>query len=194
MRALEVHRLPEYREITVRVTKGATIRVKNNTYTVPSRLKGELVRVRVYEDRLEVFYGGTRQLTVERLLGEGGHRVNYRHIIWSMVRKPGAFERYRYREALFPRPVFRRAYEALAEARGTTRAADIEYLRILLLAASTMECEVEAALTLLLEAGEAPTSDRVKKLVVTAEPEIPQITIPEPDLTGYDSLLVEVAR
>lgn len=194
MRALEVHRLPEYREITVRVTKGATIRVKNNTYTVPSRLKGELVRVRVYEDRLEVFYGGARQLTVERLLGEGGHRVNYRHIIWSMVRKPGAFERYRYREALFPRPVFRQAYEALAEAHATTRGADIEYLRILLLAASTMECEVEAALTLLLEAGEAPTSDRVKKLVVTAEPEIPQITIPEPDLTGYDSLLVEVAR
>ncbi len=194
MAALEVHRLPEYRELTVRVTKGATIRVKNNTYTVPSRLKGESVRVRVYEDRLEVFYGGVRQLTVERLIGEGGHRINYRHVVWSMVRKPGAFERYRYREELFPRPVFRWAYEMLAEAHATTRAADLEYLRILLLAASTMESEVEAGLSLLLEAGEAPTWERLRKLVGTEETEIPRITIPEPDLASYDSLLVEVAR
>jgi hypothetical protein len=194
MAVLEVHRLPEYRELTVRVTKGATVRVKNNTYTVPSRLKGELVRVRVYEDRLEIFYGGVRQLTVERLIGEGGHRVNYRHIVWSMVRKPGAFERYRYREALFPRPVFRQAYEVLAEAHATTRAADLEYLRILLFAASTMESEVETGLSLLLEAGELPSWERVKTLVGTEETQIPQVTIPEPDLASYDSLLVEVAR
>lgn len=194
MAALEVERLPEYRELTARVTKGATMRVKNNTYTVPSRLKGELVRVRVYEDRLEVFYGGVRQLTVERLLGEGGHRVNYRHIVWSMVRKPGAFARYRYREALFPRPAFRRAYEMLAEAHATPRAGDLEYLRILLLAASTMESEVEAGLSLLLEAGEVPTWERVKALVGVEETEVPRVTIPEPDLASYDTLLVEVAR
>ena len=102
MRILDVHRLPEYEEERVRVKQGSTIRVKKNTYSVPSRLKGEMVRVRVYDDRVEVYYGGVHQMTAERLLGEGGHIINYRHIIWSLMRKPGAFERYRYREALFP--------------------------------------------------------------------------------------------
>jgi len=157
-------------------------------------LKGERVRVRVYENRLEVFYGGVLQIAVDRLLGEGGHSVDYRHVIWSMVRKPGAFERYRYREELFPRPVFRQAYDALVGTLGTTRAADIEYLRILHLAASTMECEVEAALVLLLEEGTAPDSDRVKRLMRTDQPEIPNMVVLEPDLTAYDDLLCEVAR
>jgi transposase len=194
MAALEVHRLPEYRELSVRVTQGGTIRVKNNTYSLPSRLTGETVRVRLYEDRLEVYFGGIRQIVAERLRGEGRHRVDYRHVIWSLIRKPGAFERYRYRDALFPRPVFRRAYDALIQAHASTRKADIEYLRILHLAASTMECEVAAALDLVLEDGAVPEADRVKKLVATEQPEIPELAVPAPDLSAYDGLLREVAR
>ncbi len=193
MRVLDVHRLPEYREEEVRVKQGSTIRVKNNTYSVPSRLKDEKVRVRVYDDRLEVYYGGVHQLTMERLLGEGRHKVDYRHIIWSLVRKPGAFERYRYREALFPTPVFRQAYDVLADKLASTRKADIEYLRVLHLAASTMECEVETALSLLLEQGAVPLADRVKKLVVREQPEIPDVEPMIPDLEMYDSLIAGFA-
>ncbi len=194
MRVLDVHRLPEYSEEKVRVKQGSTIRVKNNTYSVPSRLKDEMVRVRVYDDRLEVYYGDIHQLTVERLLGEGKHKVDYRHIIWSLVRKPGAFERYRYREALFPTLAFRHAYDVLADNLASTRRADIEYLRVLHLAASTMECEVEAALSLLLEQGVVPLADRVKSLVVSEQPEIPSFEPLTPDLEMYDSLLGELAQ
>ena len=194
MRVLDVHRLPEYREQEVRVKQGSTIRVKNNTYSVPSRLKGERVRVRVHDDRLEVYYGGVHQMTTERLLGEGGHSVNYRHIIWSLVRKPGAFERYRYREALFPTPVFREAYDMLADKLASTRKADIEYLRILHLAASTMECEVDVALRLLLADRTVPLADLVKGLVVRERPEIPDVKPMIPNLEEYDSLLGELAE
>jgi len=194
MRVLDVHRLPEYEEEEVRVKQGSTIRVKNNTYSVPSRLKGETVRVRVYDDRLEVCYGGVHQMTVERLLGEGGHRIDYRHIIWSLVRKPGAFERYRYREELFPTPIFREAYDVLAEKLASTRKADIEYLRTLHLAASTMECEVDVALRLLLADGAVPLADLVKDLVVREKPEIPDVRPMAPDLGEYDSLLTELVE
>jgi hypothetical protein len=193
MRVLDVHRLPEYREEQVRVKQGSTIRVKNNTYSVPSRLKGEEVRVRVYDDRLEVYYGDIHQLTVERLLGEGGHRVDYRHIIWSLIRKPGAFERYRYREALFPTEVFRRTFDVLQDTLASTRKADIEYLRVLHLAASTMECEVEVALRRVLAKGGVPSSDRVKQMVSRQQPEIPVMEALVPDLDVYDSLLGQVA-
>ena len=166
MRPLSVKRFPEYSEQEVRVSTWSTIRVKHNAYSVPSRLKGEKVRVRIFDDRLEVFYHGQYQMTVERLLGRFGHRINYRHIIWSLVRKPGAFPRYKYREDLFPSLTFRRAYDLLSEALASVREADINYLRILHLAASTMESDVETALELLLEEGTLPEANLVKDLVL----------------------------
>ena len=185
---LGVGRLPEFSEVDVRVTQGSTIRVKASVYSVPSRLKGEMVRVRVYEDRLEVYYAQKRELTVERLRGKGAHRVNYRHVIRALVRKPGAFARYRYREDLFPTFTFRRAYDILTE-RSPERRADLEYLRVLQLAAETMECEVETAISLLLEQGEVPTAAAIKDLVRPEAPAIPEVVVNAVDLGIYDSLL-----
>ena len=133
-------------------------------------------------------------MTTERLLGEGRHRIDYRHIIWSLVRKPGAFERYRYREALFPGEIFRVAFDALQDNLASTRKEDIEYLRILHLAASTMECEVEAALRVVMARGKLPTSGHLKQLLSSDQPEIPAMEAVVPDLEIYDSLLGQVAE
>jgi hypothetical protein len=84
----------------------------------------------LYDLHLEVYYGDSRQLVVERLRGEGKHRIDYRHVIWSLVKKPWALARYRYREALFPTLLWRRAYEALS-GKLPERQADLEYLRTL---------------------------------------------------------------
>lgn len=188
MEPLRVERLAEFTEERVRVTSWSTIRVKHNTYSVPSRLIRQGVKVRVYEDRLEVYYGAQLQLEVERLRGRGGRRINYRHIIWSLVKKPGAFARYRYREELFPTLTFRRGYDRLREGR-VERAADLEYLRILHLAASTMESEVETAVELLLEDGRVPLYDRVRSLLGQSKPEVPAVATPPVDLAVYDALL-----
>jgi len=189
MGVLRVERLLEHEEVVVRVTSWSTIRVKRRTYSVPSRLIGERVRVWVYEDRIEVLLGGVLQLRAERLRGEDRSRIDYRHIIWSLVQKPGAFARYRYREDLFPSLVFRRSYDALSEALSTWRA-DMEYLRSLNLAALTMESSVEAALETLLGSGELPLAERVKELVSPQEEAaVPQIAAGEVDLEEYNSLL-----
>jgi hypothetical protein len=188
MRTLSVERLPECREEEATVTAWSTIRIKHNAYSVPSRLIRERVRVLVYDDRLEVLHKGQHQLTVDRLRGRNGHCVNYRHIIWSLVQKPGAFERYRYREDLFPTLAFRRAYDTLHE-RQAGRKADLEYLRILHLAASTMESDVEAALELLLTSGGLSSADDVKNMVSPAQPTVPALAVPEIDLHRYDALL-----
>lgn len=193
MRPLSVKCLPEYSEETSRVSSWGTIRVLFNSYSVPSRLRDHMVTVRIYDDRIEVYFKGVHQLTTERLLGRYGHRINYRHIIWSLVRKPGAFPRYKFREDLFPTVVFRRAYDALCDDLASERSADLHYLRILHLAASTMESEVEAALEILLAEGAVPNVDKVKDLVVPSEPEIPHLPVPEVNLNGYDLLLKEVS-
>jgi transposase InsO family protein len=189
MKPITADRVPEFTEIDVRVTARSTIHVKHNAYSVPSRLIGEMVRVRIYDDRVEVYYGGKHQLTVERLLGRGGHRINYRHIIWSLVRKPGAFRLFKYREDLFPTLTFRRAYDALCKVQGDRRG-NLEYLRILHLAASTTESEVEAALELVLEEGTLFGMEQIKALVASSSNlEPPKLTVPTVDLSCYDALL-----
>jgi len=189
MNELRVSALPEYREYRdVTVSSWSTIRVLKNSYSVPSRLIGETVMVRAYDDRLSVFYLGKHQMEVERLLGESKHRINYRHVIWWLVRKPGAFPRYRYREEMFPTVTFRKAYDRLCEGL-TEPSADLHYLRILHLAASTTEYEVELALQMFLEQGQRPTIDDVKALVAPAKPDVPALAPLAPDLTTYDKLL-----
>ena len=193
MRPLSVRRLQEFRVEQVRVTRESTIRIMHNTYSVPSRLRSEKVKVHVFDDRLEIFYGGRRQFTLERLLGRKKYRIDYRHIIWSLVQKPGAFPRYRYREELFPQLVFRRAYDTLCESLGEGYHADVDYLRILHMAASISEADVEAALELMLAEGQVPHADHIKDLVCQPrEAEVPEMPVYEPDLGQYDDLLQEV--
>lgn len=188
MPVVQVDGLSAYKEGRVPVSRWSTIRWAHNGYSVPSRLINEEVLVRAYESRIEVWFGGALQLSTERLLGRGRHKIDYRHIIWSLVKKPGAFARYRYREELFPSLVFRKAYDTLTQD-GCTLKAELAYLRLLLLAASTMESDVQAALELLLDAGEAPTEPRVKELMALAQRVPPLMTPFQVDLASYDSLL-----
>ena len=102
-------RTEDFTRLRVGVGKSSTIRVKSNTYSVPSRLIGEEVDVRVHADRLEVFYAQRLLETIPRLRGKGGHLVQYRHIIDWLQRKPGAFANYRWRADLFPSSRFRAA-------------------------------------------------------------------------------------
>jgi hypothetical protein len=190
MRELSVRKLPEYVEEDVCVSDWSTVRVKHCAYSVPSRLIGEWVRVQIYEDKIEVRYAGELQLACERLLGRNRRRIDYHHVIWSLVRKPGAFARYVYREEMFPQLVFRKAYDTIQEVQAGTRG-DLEYLRILHLAASTMEADVAAALALLLGAGKAITAEAVKELISSSTIEVPALAPATVDLTEYDTLLVQ---
>jgi hypothetical protein len=176
------------------VRRWSTIRVANRTYSVPSRLIGHEVEVRLHADQVEVFFAGRCLETMPRLRGEGEHRIDYRHVIWSLVRKPGAFARYRYREELFPSETFRRAYDALRVFRGER--ADVEYVRVLYLAASTLEASVERALVALLEAGAPFDYAVVRDRVEPIRPEVPALPAPrDPDFATYDALLTtQVAR
>ncbi len=180
--------MPEYVNYWARVRKWSAIQAAGRTYTVPSRLIGKEVQVRLYADRVEVYYKGHLVEGMERVRGERDANVNYRHVIGSLVRRPGAFARYRFREQLFPTMHFRRAYDALKQWRGER--ADVEYVRILHLAATTMEATVDSALSLLLEAGDPFDYTVVRDLAEPRPPGAPSLTqTGKPDLKVYDGLL-----
>lgn len=181
------------REITVRVSRFSLVRVLNNHYSVPSRLIGIALKVRIRAETLELYHGTVLVVTLPRLVGRNQRRIDYRHLIWSLVRKPGAFANYCYREELFPTTSFRRAYDSLLAARPTQ--ADREYLRLLHLAASTSEADVELAIRLCLDADQLPTFETVRELA--CEPvaiEAPAVSRPAIDLSPYDQLIGAGAR
>jgi hypothetical protein len=193
LRPLPAAPVPAYSTYHPTVRKWSTARISGRTYSVPSRLIGHEVEVRVHADEIEVFYGDTLVETMPRLRGAATVRIDYRHVIWSLVRKPGAFARYRFREELFPTLVFRRAYDALRTHRGDR--ADVEYVRILHLAASTMEAQVERALTTLLDGGAPFDYIAVKQLAAPEPTTVPTLSVPSvPDLALYDGLLAGGAR
>ena len=175
-------------EIRVTVSQFSTIQVKANVYSVPSRLIGTSVLVRLRAETLEGYVGSTVAFTIPRLVGKQQHRIDYRHVIWSLVRKPAAFAAYRYRDDLFPTTTFRLAYDRLIS--GGVERADRDYVRILHLAASTSESEVETALALLLEASTLPCFDAVRDLVHPPHSsEVLALSAPHLDLSPYDELI-----
>jgi len=187
---LPQRRVDDCKKERVKVGPSSTVRVRHNTYSVHSRLKGEWVEARVYAQRIEIWYAQRKVETLPKLKGENKHRINYRHIIGWLVRKPGAFAHYRYREELFPGSLYRMAYDNLT-ANHTQPVADRHYLKILYLAATESECAAEGALRRLLGSGEPISVEIVKENLRSDERRdiIDQVRIDDVALAAYDALL-----
>jgi hypothetical protein len=193
MKPLLVAPWPQMRELNVRVGSNGILRVGANGYTVPSGLKGKRVSVRVYEWQIEVWYANQRVETLPRLTGNHHYHINYRHVIDSLLRKPGGFRNYRYHEDLFPQEVFRQAWEAL-KAYLPPRKADMAYLRILKQAALGLETDVTQALTLLLARKTNWDDTTLTELLQQpAQRTIPELIPQVVNLSIYDQLLMPEA-
>jgi hypothetical protein len=194
MRELPARRMESAKRERVKVDSGSLIHVDRNAYSVNSRLIGEQVEARLYLDRMEVWYGQKKVEELPRLRGRSKHRVDYRHIIEWLVRKPGAFENYRYREDLFPTSRFRMAYDALKEL--TPQRAAKEYVRILELAARQGEAQVDEVLRELLErkAEVAISATVVEELLTRMDsiPPVTQVEVTEVDLASFDQLYTDL--
>jgi hypothetical protein len=193
MRPLTAPPLWPYQEIRLKVNRGSLIRVQHNVYSVPTHLIGQEVTVRIFEWHLEIYYREVQVTWMSRLVGQNKQQINYRHLIETLLRKPGGFRDYRYREALFPTVVFRQAWEQLNQWY-SPRKADLIYLRVLRLAAHTLESEVADILNLLLDRPTRWDETDLEQLLQPQLLPVPQLTVPLVDLTQYDRLLKEVVH
>jgi hypothetical protein len=195
MRELPARRMESAKRERVKVDSGSLIHVDRNAYSVNSRLIGEKVEARLYLDRIEVWYGQKKVEDLPRLRGRTKHRVDYRHIIEWLVRKPGAFENYRYKEDLFPTSRFRMAYDALQE--NAPSQAVKEYLKILKLAAEEGETPVDEALRELLErkAEAAITVESIGAVLRRLDTLAPvtEVEVAAVNLASFDELCAETA-
>ena len=160
LQALPRRRTGDYSEQVVAVTTSATIEVKRVLYSVPARLIGERLRLHVFDDRIEAFVGATAAITLPRVYSvnhERARRIDYRHLIGALVRKPQAFRYSQLRQDLLPNATYRTIWQHL-DRHLEARAACKRIVGILALAARA-ECEQALGAYLLerIAAGSVPT-------------------------------------
>lgn len=191
LRALPATRFPDALVLTVAVSSFSTVRVKKCAYSVPARLIGTDVQAHVTEKLVVIRHLGEEVTRHERRPGKR-HQVNYRHVIHSLVRKPGAFARCQYKEDLFPQPVFRQAYERLRQ--HDEPRADRHYVGLLELAHERGEEIVAQTLGALLREAAAPSPDAVEaRLSLPIAAPATSLAPFTPTLGVYDELIEEVA-
>lgn len=189
---LPSRRTADFEEKVVTVTSSGGFLLRRVFYTVPSRLIGHRLRVRIFDDRIDCFLGSTPVATLRRgqpvSSNKGGHVVDYRHVIHALRRKPMALNHLVYRDQLFPHPTFARAFEMLRE-RGDDRRACRIMVELLALA-HERACEGELAEIIGsdLDAGRLPDLRSLRARLRPEETTIPSITVKLLPLGAYDEL------
>jgi hypothetical protein len=161
-------------------------------YSVPSRLIGHRLRVRLYDDRLECFLGSTPLMTLRRgrphCSGKHGHVVDYRHVIHALRRKPMALLNLIYREQLFPRRAYQRAFEALLANDGEKQACHTVVGLLALAHDRACEAELAEVISAELDAGRLPDVDTLGRRFAPNPAAMPDITVEVASLHLYDEL------
>ena len=192
LQELPDRRTADYEDAIVTVTSTSGFVLRKVFYSVPSRLIGHRLRVRLYDDRLEVYLGGTHQMTLPRGRahpnGRHGHVVDYRHVIHSLRRKPMALMGLVYRDQLFPRQAYARAFEAMV-GQLPVRTACRTMVDLLALAHErACEAELAARLDADLDAGRLPDLKSLRVLFSPDAGAVPEIVVSYAPLSAYEEL------
>lgn len=187
MTPLPPTRLADYQEVQAWVGQHSTIRVKKVTYSVPSRLVGQHVRVEVHEAVLKLYLGREKVLELARARGRAAV-IDFRDMVGPLLRKPGAFLNYQHREQLYPTVTYRAAYDRLVCDHGQ-RPGVIEYLHLLKLAVEHTVKAVEEAMAPRLADSKKWWAAEVRAALVPAAVEVPRLAALSPQLESYDQLL-----
>ena len=192
LRPLPNRRAEDGEEAMVTVTSSGGFMLRNVFYTAPSRLIGHRLRVRIHDDRIEVFLGGTHLMTLPRGRGYGDNRrahvVDYRHVIHALRAKPGALPGLVYRDQLFPRDAYRRLYDAAMEALPERAACKLVVGTLAIAHERGCEADLAAAIGAQLDAGVMPDLADLRARFAPDPEALPQVTVTLTPLSAYDVL------
>lgn len=187
-------RTADFEEKAIPVTSSGGFTLRRVFYSVPSRLIGHRLRVRIFDDRLECFLGSTPVATMRRgqpaSASKGGHVVDYRHVIHALRRKPMALANLIYRDQLFPRTAYKRAFEALRERCDDRHACKVMVELLMLAHERACEAELADALAADLDAGRLPDLAALRARFRPEATPVPSVRVELAPLNVYDELAV----
>ncbi len=193
LQTLPRQRSADYEEVSVRVASSGGFTLRKVFYTVPSRLIGHRLRVRLYDDRLEVFIGTSPVMTLPRgradASGKHAQVVNYRHVIHSLRKKPMALLNLVYRDQLFPRQAYRQTFDALLEVLPERKACRITVELLALAHERGCESDMADHLTACLKDRRLPDMDELRQRFAPDPGELPTVVVKFAPLDAYDALL-----
>ena len=190
---LPVRRSSDFAEEEALVTRNGTFTVRAILYSAPSRLIGHRLKVRLYSDRLDCYLSGARVLTLARGVrapgGGRGRKLDYRHFIDSLKRKPQAFKGLVFRDALFPRAAYRQVWEQLDLKLPQRQACRTMVALLEMAARDGVEAVLAQRLEALLAVGALPDVKQLREEFAPRPAELPPITVVIPAASVYDALL-----
>jgi hypothetical protein len=192
LKPLPPRRTADYEEVLVRVTSSSGFLLRKVFYSVPSRLIGHQLRIRLYDDRLDCFLGATPMMSLPRGRphpnGKHGHVVDYHHLIRALSRKPMALLNLVYRDQLFPRPAYARAFEALLANEPERRACRIMVGLLMLAHEQACEAALAEKITEELDARRLPDLKAMCQHFAPRASAVPEITVALASLAAYDEI------
>lgn len=194
LRALPARRTAEYEEVQARVSKLGTFNVRGVLYNAPSRLTGHRLSVRLYQQRVEAFVGGVKMLTLPRARPGQRRVIDYRHLPPALKRKPGAFARWRPREAMYPRTEYRLTWECLASALPERQACRVMVGLLDLAIRGACEAALAQRLAQLLDLGMLPELALLEAEFAPRLPASVEVCVELPALNSFDTLLSSEVR
>ena len=193
LQLLPGQRTCDHEESVVTVTASGWLMLKKVFHTVPSRLIGHRLRVRLYDDRLAVFIGGTLLMTLARgratTGGKRDHVVDYRHVIHALRRKPMALLNLVYRNQLFPRDACRLTFDRLLDKLPERSACRLMVGLLALAHERGCEAELATALAADLSAGQLPDIAELRARFAPDPAALPEVVVHLTPLAAYEMLL-----
>ena len=192
-----VVRFADYEPLVVRVRSTSTIEVRSVTYSVPSRLISHQLTVHLRHDRLDLFLRSQFVETLPRLHRRAGEigplrRIDFRHVIESLRRKPRALLRAQLQSEILPGEVWQQLWRQLLAALHPDEAAKVMVDALHVAAKQGDMVGMERYLRRQLRSGEL-NLDGLRSHYGLRPPRglaaMPQLDIPEHTLSSYDELL-----
>jgi hypothetical protein len=193
LKPLPTRRTADFEEIDARVSKFGVFSAKSVLYSVPSRLAGQRLKVRLHSTHLDAWLGGVKVFECERLHASTAdrhpRRIDWRHMLPSLKRKPGAFARWVLRDAMFPRSEYAQAWDHISQLLPERGACRLMVALLDLADRANVVAELAGVLAALLATGELPDIELLRQRYAPRPSGMPDVSVVLPSTAVYDELL-----
>ncbi len=193
LKPLPARRTADFEEVDARVSKFGVFSAKSVLYSVPSRLAGHRLKVRLHSAHLEAWLGGVKVFECERLYASAAdrhpRRIDWRHMLPSLKRKPGAFARWVLRDAMFPRSEYAQAWECMSARLPERQACRLMVDLLDLADRAGIVAELAQVLAALQAQGALPDINALRERFAPRQPAMPVVMVELPATSVYDQLL-----
>jgi len=192
LQKLPINKTQDHEVKSTKVSSLSIINIKGMKYSIPSNLSGHTLTLHLYQNHIKAYLGSTFVFEFKRKYknnSENVYVIDYRHVIHSLIKKPGAFRYCNYRNELLPNDNYRIIWDYIDNTE-TIKVAPKIMLRLLKLAA---ECDCESSLEAhvlnLIKTKSSIIIEAIENIFNKKTATLPEISCTQHDIATYDFII-----